>query len=266
MNKIIYILILVICITTNSCSPGRSTDDPNKSNDGLILSLIGMPKSPPSNLSYGQGSAITLVLGVNNSVTPTVVGVVKSYSINPTLPQGLIFNSFSGTISGTPTSIQTARNYTINALNSIGSISISVSIAIVLSTKITFDNGTIPSGWISSGANWTITTIGCEAGYGSCLRSGIIGNSSSTSISVAKSTFSGTVSFRWNVSSESGYDYCKFYIDGNLQSGQISGSPGWSSRQFTISSGSHTFRWEYSKDSSATSGSDTCYIDDVLLP
>jgi hypothetical protein len=83
---------------------------------------------------------------------------------------------------------------------------------------------------------------------------------------VAKSTFSGTVSFRWNVSSESGYDYCKFYIDGNLQSGQISGSPGWSSRQFTISSGSHTFRWEYSKDGSVVSGFDTCYIDEVFLP
>jgi hypothetical protein len=51
-----------------------------------------------------------------------------------------------------------------------------------------------------------------------------------------------------------------------LQSGQISGSPGWSPIQFPISSGSHTFRWEYSKDGSVSSGSDACYIDDVLLP
>jgi hypothetical protein len=235
--------------------------------DACFIDDVLLPSTPaPSSLTYNGGNSITLGLGQNVLINPTISEEVTSYSINPSLPSGLIFSTLTGSISGTPITIQSPSNYSITATNSLGSITVTVSISIVLNTKITFDNGIIPSGWNSSGANWTTTTIGCEAGYGSCLRSGIIGNSSSSSISLAKSTSSGTVGFRWNVSSESGYDYCKFYIDGNLQSGQISGSPGWSSRQFTISSGSHTFRWEYSKDNIISSGSDACYIDEVLLP
>ena len=236
--------------------------------DACYIDNVLFPSTPaPSSLTYNGGSSITLGLGYNVIINPTVYEEVTSYTVNPSLPSGLTFNTSTGSINGTPTTLQSPSNYSITASNSVGSISHTLSISVVVITKITFNDGLVPVGWNSSGsANWTITSSGCEVGYGSCLRSGIIGNSSSTSISVSKSTASGTVSFRWNVSSESGYDYCKFYIDGNLQTGQISGSPGWSPRQFTISSGSHTFRWEYSKDGSASSGSDACYIDEVSLP
>jgi hypothetical protein len=42
MNRMIYLSIFVFCITTSSCSPGRSTDDPNKSNADLNSSLLGL--------------------------------------------------------------------------------------------------------------------------------------------------------------------------------------------------------------------------------
>ncbi|CAB4555549.1 unannotated protein [freshwater metagenome] len=42
-------------------------------------------------------------------------GAVTSYSIAPALPAGLSFSTVTGLISGTPTALSTARNYTVTA-------------------------------------------------------------------------------------------------------------------------------------------------------
>jgi hypothetical protein len=71
----------------------------------------------------------------------------------------------------------------------------------------------------------------------------------------------GTVSFFWKVSSEAGYDYLEFYIDGVLQE-RITGSVGWHRMIYAISgSGSHTFKWRYVKDYSVSEGDDCGWID-----
>ena len=74
----------------------------------------------------------------------------------------------------------------------------------------------------------------------------------------------GAVSFSYNVSSESNYDFLKFYIDG-IQIAQWSGSQ---SGNFTtpISLGQHTLMWKYVKDGSVSSGLDAAWIDDVVVP
>ncbi len=74
----------------------------------------------------------------------------------------------------------------------------------------------------------------------------------------------GTVSFYWKVSSEVGYDYLEFYIDGELQD-QISGTTvGWHQITYTITaSGSHTLEWRYTKDQYVSSGSDCGWVDKV---
>jgi hypothetical protein len=71
----------------------------------------------------------------------------------------------------------------------------------------------------------------------------------------------GTVSFYWKVSSEGGYDYLEFYIDGSLQD-RISGTVGWQRMTYTITaSGSHTLEWRYVKDYSVSEGDDCGWID-----
>ncbi|MCP4607261.1 MAG: hypothetical protein GY845_00910 [Planctomycetes bacterium] len=73
----------------------------------------------------------------------------------------------------------------------------------------------------------------------------------------------GTVSFFWRVSSEAGYDYLEFYIDGVLQD-RITGSVGWHQMMYTITgSGSHTFKWRYVKDYSVSEGDDCGWVDYV---
>jgi hypothetical protein len=77
--------------------------------------------------------------------------------------------------------------------------------------------------------------------------------------------FESTVSYARKVSSESGYDFFKFYIDGN-QKEQQSGTFNWATTSFTVNEGVHTFMFEYSKDQSVSSGSDCAWIDNVTIP
>jgi hypothetical protein len=73
----------------------------------------------------------------------------------------------------------------------------------------------------------------------------------------------GTLSFFWKVSSEVGYDYLEFFIDGVLQD-KISGSVDWNQMSYTITDpGLHVLDWRYVKDKGVSSGSDSGWIDQV---
>jgi hypothetical protein len=75
--------------------------------------------------TYTTGSAITIN-------TPTISGgALVSYVVSPALPAGLTLNSSTGVISGTPTTLTAASNYTITATNTGGFTTASLSIAVV---------------------------------------------------------------------------------------------------------------------------------------
>ncbi len=81
----------------------------------------------PSSISTPQNQAM-------NAVTPSNIGgTATSWSVSPTLPTGISFSTSTGRISGTPTTIQNATNYTITATNSAGSDTLTVSIEITVS-------------------------------------------------------------------------------------------------------------------------------------
>lgn len=98
-------------------------------------------------------------------------------------------------------------------------------------------------------------------GFSKCIKMRGIGDSGLCyfTITLEVGVGGGTVSFWRKVSSENGYDKLKFYVDGSSQ-GNWSGSVAWSQVSFTLSAGTHILKWEYSKDSSAASGSDTAWI------
>lgn len=128
-----------------------------------------------------------------------------------------------------------------------------------------FENNTIPSNLVISGnGQWEVVSkSGCTGMY--CIRNK---NTSNNGTSIIELTYpfvaDGTISFRNLISSESGYDYGHFYIDGVEQFSR-SGSGGWESRSYNISEGTHTFKWTYSKDYSGIQGDDAFYIDDILI-
>lgn len=74
----------------------------------------------------------------------------------------------------------------------------------------------------------------------------------------------GTVSFWHAGSTEVNYDYLKFYVDGVVQQ-QWSGSWTWTYGQFNVAAGVHTIGFEYYKDISVSSGSDTVWVDDLTI-
>jgi hypothetical protein len=73
------------------------------------------------------------------------------------------------------------------------------------------------------------------------------------------------ITFARRVSSESGYDFLKFYIDG-VEKGSWSGEVAWSNVSYPVTPGNRTFKWTYSKDGSATGGSDAVFVDDIFFP
>jgi len=119
--------------------------------------------------------------------------------------------------------------------------------------------------WEFSGnANWLITTGAYEGTY--CAKSGTINHSQTSSVYLEADVLSdGELSFYKKVSSESNWDYLKFYVD-NTMLDSWSGTIDWSLETYDISAGAHTFKWEYYKDGSVSSGSDCAWIDYIIFP
>jgi hypothetical protein len=110
--------------TSTTTKPEISVTSGNMS---FVVNSITSPSpiSPvtvaPTNLSYSS-STLNLTVGTAmTSLSPTVTGIVTSYSVSPAFPGGLSLNSSTGVISGTPSSVQSAIGYTITASNRGGS-------------------------------------------------------------------------------------------------------------------------------------------------
>lgn len=71
--------------------------------------------------------------------------------------------------------------------------------------------------------------------------------------------------FWWKVSSESGYDFLRFYIDGIEQNDPITGEVDWEYRSVSIPPGSHTVKWSYIKDDILSNGSDCGWVDQLSV-
>lgn len=91
---------------------------------------FGLMLAAPSSLSYASPVSYTVGAAIANN-SPTVTGAVASYSISPSLPAGLSFNTTTGVISGTPSVASGASNYTVTATNSGGSTTSVLSVAVV---------------------------------------------------------------------------------------------------------------------------------------
>jgi hypothetical protein len=113
-----------------------------------------------------------------------------------------------------------------------------------------------------SASPWRATNTQAHAGAYSGTN-GDIGDSGRTALELTLDfADGGDLTFWYKVDSESSYDYLKFYVDGS-QKGSWSGSVGWTELTTAVTAGSHTFKWEYSKDGSVSSGADSAWIDDV---
>jgi len=121
--------------------------------------------------------------------------------------------------------------------------------------------------WVSSGnADWTIIE-GSDVYEGTySAKSGTISHNQSSTLEIEVSTASESlVSFYSKISSEGNYDYLKFYIDAT-EVESWSGTGAWEMHEYTCPAGEHTLKWSYTKDGSASNGSDCAWVDYIVLP
>jgi len=120
--------------------------------------------------------------------------------------------------------------------------------------------------WVNTSASpWTIISSTYNGGMYSA-KSGAIGHSASTTLQITMAVSANdNITFARKVSSESGYDYLKFYIDG-VEKGSWSGDLDWSTVSYPVTPGNRTFKWTYSKDGSEVGGQDAAFIDDIFFP
>jgi hypothetical protein len=120
--------------------------------------------------------------------------------------------------------------------------------------------------WQSGGTlPWTIVNTGAYEGT-YCAKSGAITDGQTSDMKI--DTFvaaAGSISFYYKVSSESGYDYLQFFIDG-VQQTQWSGEVAWTQATYALTTGHHVLLWRYLKDGSLSNGSDCAWVDYVVFP
>ena len=73
------------------------------------------------------------------------------------------------------------------------------------------------------------------------------------------------ISFYVRTSTETGYDFLIFYVDGERM-GRWSGETGWTMVRYMIPMGSHHLSWVYEKDGGAVGGQDCVWVDNIVLP
>ncbi|HLP51274.1 MAG TPA: VWA domain-containing protein [Chitinophagales bacterium] len=117
-------------------------------------------------------------------------------------------------------------------------------------------------GWYADVLNGTSApSYRSQLGLGS---SGV--STMSAVVNVPSGTNSVQISFNSKVSSENGYDYLRFKINGNTRD-SWSGEQDWTPRSFTNVSSSSTLQleWSYEKDGSIDGGQNAGWIDDVVI-
>jgi len=112
---------------------------------------------------------------------------------------------------------------------------------------------------------WTVVTENPYEGM-YCAKSSGISDSETTALYITiEIGMESEVSFYYKVSSESNWDKLYFKVDG-IEVTNWSGEIAWTKFSHNLTPGSHELRWEYSKDSSMSSGSDCAWLDNVVFP
>jgi len=219
-------------------------------------------------LANNGGGNATNLTGTLTSVD-TFVTVTQDYSTFPTIP-ALGGSGSSNSAYQFDISADCPEEHPVQFvlhLTADGAYSDSVTFSLTVGLKVEdFESGGFTNyPWQMSGnQGWVISTTAFEGSY--AAKSGSISDNQSSSMSLTLTGLAaGTISFYYRVSSESGWDYLRFYVD-NVQKGEWSGTVNWSLAEYPVGDGDHTFRWTYSKDGSQSAGSDCGWVDYITFP
>jgi hypothetical protein len=178
---------------------------------------------------------------------------------------GAISGAITATVTLSNVQPVNAGNYTVVVSNSVGSVTSMVAVLTVIpSVDLSEALDATDLTWTTAGhASWIGQGVVTHDGVDAAQNGALMDNQESRLETTV--TGPGTLQFWWKVSSEAAFDFLEFYIDGVLQSGRISGEVNWQQRTFTLPAGTHTLRWRYFKDESASAGQDSGWVDEVIF-
>ncbi len=248
--------------------------------DITISNMIIDDSNENDNGRLDPGETVDLIIPTNNdghSNSPTATGVIScldpEITINGsnthnfgTIDSGSTENAVFNITVSSEAEIGTivSFDYEVTAGNYTAEETFNRSIGLILEDFETGNFSSFP--WEFGGnADWSIVTESPYEGV-YCAKSGTITHYQTSELILnAEINAAGDISFYRKVSSESGWDYLKFYIDGTLQE-QWSGTVGWSEVSYPVAVGEREFKWQYYKDGSVSSGSDCAWLDYIIFP
>jgi hypothetical protein len=129
-----------------------------------------------------------------------------------------------------------------------------------------FESGNLLSfNWqTSANAPWLVQSNVTATGK-FAARSGPAKDLQSSSLTLQIVTLSGTGAFDFRVSSEEGWDYFEFLINGVRQQ-RWSAELAWRNFLFPLQAGLNILEWRYSKDANFSAGFDGVFLDNLYLP
>jgi hypothetical protein len=227
--------------------PGETTDIAIfvKNNGGALLNdveIILTSANPEITINSGQATI---------NVLPAGVGQYAIFNITASddLSTGQVI-TFMGEISG-------HNNFQATA-------EISMTTGLIVES---FESGNFDAfPWQFSGTQpWVIDPDNSYEGSYSARSGAITHNQTSALEMTLVVAVADSVSFYRKVSSESGYDFLKFYINGVLK-GEWAGNIPWGRIAYPVSAGENHLKWVYDKDGSVSAGSDCAWIDYIVFP
>lgn len=240
-----------------------SISDPTGNNNGRLdpgeTVTITMPLNNSGLAASPSGNA-TLTCSTPGITVNTGTASFAAISAGGTASLSFSITAGAGVTIGTVASLvfnATAGSYTAGKTET-------TTVGIILED---FETGNFNAYPWTMGGNlpWVIDNTTAQTGTYSA-KSGTITHSQSSTIETTRIlSASGTLSFWYKVTSESGYDYLKFYIDGALQN-QWAGTIDWTQATYTLNAGTRVLKWEYMKDGSVSTGADCAWLDNIIFP
>ena len=194
-----YSVYVEVRYVSNSQIPSKqSSMETFRTNDATQAPSISLSNSVQT---VNVNSAISNIYVSNSG------GSVTNFSISPSLPSGLDFNSSTGSISGIPTQAQSQRSYTITATNSGGSASATFTLT-VIALVTDKDGPSISTGSILYNSSSGIVTATFEladvSGVSSCRATIYSSNnidlaSSSSCVRISGTSLNGTWQVQFDI-------------------------------------------------------------------
>lgn len=249
---------------------GVPIGNPNEAHNAQTINNSAFTVANFRQAASASGSPIIVEQPLSRTV---YTGASATFSVNATGASPLTYrwrrngNNLAGATTSTYTitnaQLSHAGSYSVIVSNAYGSATstnalLTVSASTSLATALD-NHGFL---WLTNGNGSWVGQFGVSFDGADAAESGAISHAQQTSFETTVEG-PGTLTFRWKVSSESLYDYLRFYLNGSEQT-RISGEVNWQQKSISIPAGPQNARWSYTKDGSVHSGQDKGWVDQVV--